>query len=174
MTCELPQKSVLEKLLELCEKKRRPIHIGDLKEVFNVVEKRDVVKSCSWRKTDQIEHALRELFRKGKLSRSEKQVKLENYPTSPYASVKSKTVNVYFYAPADCVGKTLSFQVNENAVSVRFISYAERVKEKPKKKMILEVLKNSERAMTAGEIVEEICRGITHIKSRQGVISTMR
>jgi hypothetical protein len=154
----ITQKSVLEKLLELHEKRKRPVHIGDLKEAFNVVEKRDAVKSRGWRKTDQIEHALRELFRKGKLSRSEKQVKLENYPASPYASVKSRTVNVYFYAPADCAGKTLSFQMNGNAISVRFISYAERVKEKPKKEMILEVLKNSERAMTAGEIVEEICR----------------
>jgi len=35
-------------------------------------------------------------------------------------------VNVYFYAPADCAGKTLSFQVYGNAVSVRFIGYADR------------------------------------------------
>ncbi len=155
---QITQKTVLEKLLELYEEKRRPVHIGDLKEAFNVTEKRDVVKSRGWRKTDKIEYALRELFKKGKLSRSEKQVKLENYPASPYASVKSKTVNVYFYAPTECAGKTLSFQVYGNAVSVRFIGYAERVKERPKKEMVLEVLKNSERAMTAGEIVEEICR----------------
>lgn len=154
----ITQKNVLEKLLELHEKKKRPIHIGDLKEVFNVTEKRDVVKSRGWRKTDKIEYALRELFKKGKLSRSERQVRLENYPASPYASVKSKTVNVYFYAPAECAGKTLSFQVYGNAVSVRFIGYTERVKERPKKEMVLEVLRNSERAMTAGEIVEEICR----------------
>jgi hypothetical protein len=112
---QITQRTVLEKLLELHKEKKRPIHIGDLKEAFNVIEKRDVVRSHGWRKTDKIEYALRELFRKGRLSRSEKQVKLENYPASPYASVKSKTVNVYFYAPADCTGKTLSFQVYGNA-----------------------------------------------------------
>ncbi len=165
----ITQKTVLEKLLELHRKKKRPVHIADLKEAFNVVEKRDVARPRGWRKTDKIEYALRELFRKGKLSRSEKQVRLENYPASPYASVKTKTVNVYFYAPADCAGKTLSFQVYGNAVSVRFIGYAERIKERPKKEMVLEVLRTSERAMTAGEIVEEICRryGAYKIETRR-------
>ena len=67
-------------------------------------------------------------------------------------------MNIYFYALADCAGKTLSFQVYGNAVSVRFIGYADRVKERMKKEMVLDVLRSSERAMTAGEIVEEICR----------------
>jgi len=154
----ITQKSVFDKLLRLYAEMKRPVHIGDLKQAFSVLEKRDASRSNNWRRADMIERALRELFRKGKLSRSEKQVKLKNYPASPYASVKSKTVNVYFYAPADCAGRTLSFQVYGNAVSVRFIGYAERVKERPKKEMVLEVLKSSERAMTAGEIVEEICR----------------
>jgi len=154
----ITQKSVFENLLRIYAEMGRPVHIGDLKQVFSVLEKRDASRSNNWRKADMIERALRELFRKGKLSRSEKQVRLESYPTSPYASVRSKTVNVYFYAPAECAGKTLSFQVYGNAVSARFIGYAERVKEKPKKEMVLEVLKSSERAMTAGEIVEEICR----------------
>jgi len=165
----ITQKTVLEKLLELYREKKRAAHIADLKEAFNVVEKRDVVRPRGWRKTDKIKYTLRELFRKGKLSRSEKQVRVENYPASPYASVKSKTVNVYFYAPADCARKTLSFQVYGNAVSVRFIGYAERVKERPKKDMVLEVLKSSERAMTAGEIIEEICRryGAYKIETRR-------
>jgi len=47
------------------KKRRDPIHIDDLKEAFNVVGKRDVVRSHGWRKTDRIEYALRELFRKG-------------------------------------------------------------------------------------------------------------
>ena len=154
----ITQKNVLEKLLELHEKKKRPIHIGDLKKAFNVVEKRDVVKFRGWRKTDQIEHALRRLFKKGKLSRSEKQVRLENYPSSPYASVKSRTVNVYFYAPAELAGKTISFHANGKEISARFISHAERKKDKPKKEMVLEVLRSSDRAMTANEILEEINR----------------
>jgi len=61
----ITQKTVLEKLLELHREKKRPIHIGDLKEAFNVVEKRDVVRSHGWRKTDKIEYALRELFMRG-------------------------------------------------------------------------------------------------------------
>ncbi|WP_148212092.1 hypothetical protein [Ferroglobus placidus] len=154
----ITQKSVLEKLLELYESEKRPVCIGDLKRAFNVLEKRDAARSNSWRKTDKIEYALRELFKKGKLSRSEKQVRLENYPASPYASIRSRTVNVYFYAPADCAGQVLSFEVGGNHVSAKFIRYEERVKETPKKEMVLEVLKNAERAMTAGEIVEEICK----------------
>ena len=96
----ITQKSVFDKLLKLHAEMKRPVHIGDLKQAFNVLEKRDASRSNNWRKADMIERALRELFKKGKLSRSEKQVKLENYPASPYASVRCKTVNVYFYAPA--------------------------------------------------------------------------
>ena len=70
----ITQKTVLEKLLELYREKKRAAHIADLKEAFNVVEKRDVVRPRGWRKTDKIEYALRELFKKGKLSRSEKQI----------------------------------------------------------------------------------------------------
>ena len=154
----ITQRSVLERLLELYEEKNRPIHIGDLKEAFGIVEKRDVVKSGGWRKTDKIEHALRELFKKGKLSRSETQIKLENYPSSPYASIKSRTVNVYFYAPPELAGKTVSFHANGKEISARFISHAERRKDRPKKEMVLEVLRSSERAMTVNEILEEINR----------------
>ena len=155
---QITQRVVLEKFAELHREKNRPLHIGDFKKAFNVIEKRDSSRSNNWRKTDKIEYALRALFKKGKLSRSEKQVRLENYPASPYANVKSKTVNVYFYAPPECAGKTLEFEVNGNIVSARFINYEGKVKGKPKKEMVLEVLLNSERAMTTGEIVEEICR----------------
>lgn len=64
-------------------------------------------------------------------------------------------MRVYFYAQADCAGKVLGFELNGNHVSVKFIRYGERVKEKTKKEMVLEVLRSAERAMTAGEIVEK-------------------
>ncbi|MDI3502725.1 MAG: hypothetical protein PWR13_282 [Archaeoglobi archaeon] len=165
----ITQRAVLERVMELYESEKRPVCIGDLKRAFNVLEKRDAARSNNWRNADKIEYALRELFKKGRLSRSEKQVKLENNPASPYASVKGETANVYFYAPADCAGKVLSFKVDGNHVSARFIRYGERVKERPKKEMVLEVLRNAERAMAAGEIVEEICRRYNayRIESRQ-------
>lgn len=87
---EITQRGVYEKFQELYAEKKRPLHLGDFKQAFNVLEKRDSARSNNWRKADKIEYALRELFRKGKLSRSEKQVKLENYPASPYASVDKK------------------------------------------------------------------------------------
>jgi len=49
-----------------------------------------------------LERALKELFKKGKISRSEKLIKIENYSISLYARLKiSKPVNVYFYAPPE-------------------------------------------------------------------------
>ena len=166
---QITESIVLEKLMEIYSKEKRPVHIGDLKRVFGVLEKRDSARSKNWRSTDKIEHALRRLFKKGKLSRSEKQVRLENYPSSPYASVKSRTVNVYFYAPAELAGKTISFHANGKEISARFISHEERKKDMPKKEMVLEVLRSSERAMTVNEILEEINRryGAYRIETKQ-------
>ena len=52
----------------------------------------------------------------------------------------------------------MKFLFNGKEISARFIRHEERVRERPKKEMVLEVLKNAERAMTVNEILEEINR----------------
>jgi len=86
--------------------------MADFKKAFGVVEKREAVRARKWRNADRVEYALRKLFEKNMLSRTERQVRIENYPVSPYASVESKTVNVYFYAPVELAGRTVEFFFN--------------------------------------------------------------
>jgi len=151
---------VLKAFNELFERKKRPLFLADFKEYFGVREKRESKKSSGWRDADKIEHALRRLFKKGKLSRSESMVKIENYPVSPYASVESKNVRAYLYAPVEYAGKTIEFTLNGKSYSVKFVSY-EIVKDKEsekirKKDLVLEILRNSERALTVDEILERL------------------
>ncbi len=151
---------VLEAFNELFEKKKRPLFLADFKEYFGVREKRESKKSSGWRDTDKIEHALRRLFKKGKLSRSESMVKIENYPVSPYASVDSKNVRVYLYASVEYAGRRVEFMLNGKSYSVEFVSY-EMIKKKEsckikKKDLVLEILRNSETALTVDEILERL------------------
>ncbi len=153
---EITQKNVYENVMRLYRELGRPVCLGDLKEVFDVREKRDSVRAKNWGKADMIARRLRELFKKDLLCRSEKRIKLRNYKVSPFASMDSKTVNAYFYAPPELAGKTVSFTFNGQKVETRFITYKERKVEMTKKEMVLEVLRESETAMTAGMILEEI------------------
>jgi|Deesub1362A_J573_1020465.scaffolds.fasta_scaffold01990_10 hypothetical protein len=147
------QELVFEATVKLFADKKRPIHMGDLKEFFEIKEKRNSSRE-TWRKSDRIEQALRKLFRNGRLSRSEERVRIENYRSSPFSGRKTTTVNVYFYAPSEYAGKTLSFSTSGNRLSLKFIRHEERKKERPKKEMVLEVLKGSNTAMPVSEILE--------------------
>ena len=156
----ITQEIVLEAVLEVYREKKRPVHIGDLKEFFDIREKRDSVRAGNWSRIDSIEHAMRKLFKRGLLSRSEEMVRVENYKTSPFALRKKTTANVYFYAPIELAGRTVEFELENQYFSVKFIRYGEisREETKTKKEMVLEVLKSSEKAMTVDEILEEINR----------------
>ena len=150
---------VLKAFNELFEKKKRPLCLADFKEYFGIREKRDS-KSINWRESDKIEHALRRLFKKGKISRTESMVKIEDYPVSPYASMDSKNVRAYLYAPIEYAGRIVEFTLNGKEYSARFVSY-EMIKEKEsskvkKKDLVLEILRNSETALTVEEILERL------------------
>jgi len=41
----ITQETVFEAILEIYKKKKRPVHIGDLKEFFEIREKRDSVRA---------------------------------------------------------------------------------------------------------------------------------
>ncbi len=72
------------------------------------------------------------------------------------------------------VGRTLSFEVHGNSVSVRFITFAERKKETPRKEMVLEVLRNSERTLTTREILDEIVSRYRALQDRDEGRSVQR
>ncbi len=113
---------VFKAFSEMFEEKKRPLCLADFKEYFGVKEKRDVKSGSEWREAEKIEHALRRLFKKGRISRSEELVKIEEYPTSPYASVKSKkNVKAYFYAPIEYAGRIVDFTFNGKEYSVKFV-----------------------------------------------------
>ena len=121
---------VLKVFNELFEKKKRPLCLVDFKEYFGIRKKRDS-KSINWR---EIEHALRRLFKKGKISRTESMIKIEDYPVSPYASMDSKNVKAYLYAPIEYAGRILEFTLNEKEYLAKFVSY-EMIKEKESSKV---------------------------------------
>lgn len=87
-------------------------------------------------------------------------VKIKDYPVSPYASMDSKNVRAYLYAPIEYAGRIVEFTLNGKEYSVRFVSY-EMIKEKEgnkvkKKDLVLEILRNSETALTVEEILERL------------------
>ena len=150
----ITQEIVLEAVLEVYREKKRPVHIGDLREFFDIREKRDSVRAGNWSRIDSVEHAMR-LFRRGLLSRSERMVRVENYKTSPFALRKKTTTNVYFYALIELAGRIVEFEIDGQYFAVKLIKYEdfkEKTKARTKKDMVLEVLKNSEKAMTVDEI----------------------
>ena len=157
----ITQEIVLEAVLEVYRRKGRPVHIGDLKEFFDIREKRDSIRAGNWSRIDSIEHAMRKLFKRGLLSRSERMVRVENYKTSPFAFRKKTTANVYFYAPIELAGRIVEFEIDGQYFAVKLVKYEdfkEKTKARTKKDMVLEVLKSSEKAMTVDEILEEINR----------------
>lgn len=156
----ITKQGVYEEVLKLHEELKRPVHIADLKKAFRVLEKRDSKRN---RNGDgpiiRIKRSLHRLFHEGKISRTENLIRVENYPASPYSSDrKSVTTNVYFYAPIHYSGNFARFYIDEAEFSEKFISHdmLNGEKEITKKKMVLEVLKKSERALTTNEVLEKI------------------
>jgi hypothetical protein len=162
----------LEKaVLKLFHRLGRPVHIGDLKKEFRVRTKASSKKKTSTER-DLIARTLLHLFKAGRVCKSEKVVRVENYPLSPYARVKGKrVVNVRFYAPPDYAGKTLSFELNGSSYSLKFVDI-KGVDSKPKltkKQMVVEVLRESDSALTSNEILQAINEryGAYEIKSKK-------
>jgi len=72
----------------------------------------------------------------------------------------TENVRAYLYAPIEHAGRIVEFTLNEKEYSVRFVSY-EMINEKEsskvkKKDLVLEILRNSETALTVEEILEKL------------------
>jgi hypothetical protein len=150
---------VLESIGKLYKGFGRPVHIADLKKEFKILEKDSSRKNTNCGRY-RVAKAISSLFKENKISRSESLVRVENYPVSPYSSVKkSATSNVYFFAPVDLAGKELTFAINGKEITQKFVSYDAvkgNSKSKSKKEMILDFIKNSDRALTVNEILDFI------------------
>jgi hypothetical protein len=98
--------------------------LGDLKNHFGVIEKRNSFwKPDNNGKADRIARSIHKLFKEGKISRTEKLVRVESYPVSPYSTVKKETTcNVYFYAPTDHAGKYRWFELGSQEIYERFVT----------------------------------------------------
>jgi hypothetical protein len=149
----------LEKaVLKLFHRLGRPVHIGDLKKEFGVRTKASSTKKTSTER-DLIARTLLHLFKAGRVCKSERVVRVGSYPVSPYAKIKGKrVVNVRFYAPPEYAGETICFELNGSSYSLRFIDIR-GVDSRPrltKKQMVVEVLRESDSALTSNEILQAI------------------
>lgn len=156
----ITKSNVLSNILKLNKELNRPTHLADLKASFNVLEKRESARRKTKGKAENIRMSVLRLFKEGKISKSESLVRVEDYPASPYSTVrKTITTNVYLYAPIEYAGKFANFKLNGHYITPKFVSY-EMVKdckdERTKKEMVLEILPSSERALTVNEILEKI------------------
>jgi hypothetical protein len=154
------RKGLEKDVLKLFEDLGRPVHIGDLKKKYRVLTKsRSSKKGMTER--ELLAWNLRRLYKAGRLSRSDRLARIREYPVSPYARDKKKrVVNVRFYAPPECAGKTLSFEVNGESYEFYFVRYG-MLEERPsmtKKEMVVSLLKRSDRALTTNEILEGIVK----------------
>ncbi|NOZ59965.1 MAG: ATP-dependent DNA ligase [Euryarchaeota archaeon] len=152
------RKEVLKTLLKLYGELGRPVHLADLKRELRILTKRDTTRRTHT-ESDALARALQRLFDEGKISKSRELVRVERYPVSPYAkTMKQTTANVRFYAPIECAGKRISFELNGESYELDFIDC--RMEGEPKtptkKEMVLEVLKACDRALTVREILERI------------------
>lgn len=101
----------LEDVLNLFEDLGRPVHIGDLKKKYRVItESRSSKKGMTERELLTLN--LRRLYKAGRLRKSDRVARVREYPVSPYTKNKgNRVVNVRFYAPPKCAGRTLSFEL---------------------------------------------------------------
>lgn len=156
----ITKRKVLDSILKLNSELGRPTHLADIKNHFEVLEKRDSVRRNDGNgKSNRITRAINRLFKQGKLSRSENLVRIENYPVSPYSTVKKETTtNVYFYGPPDYAGKHAYFEVDSQEVHEKFVTVdmLGASKKMTKKEMVQPILKESKTALTVNEILEII------------------
>jgi hypothetical protein len=155
MRTSITKEKVYKTILDLNNELGRPVCLADLRHSLGVIEKRESINGQ--RKADRITRAINKLFKERKISRTEEMIRLENYPASPYAGRRLITTNVYFYAPIDYAGRHVYFKWNDKEISQKFLS-CDMVGEKGKlkKDMVLEVLEDSDRALTVREILERI------------------
>lgn len=156
----ITKQKVYDSILKLNTELKRPIHLADLKNHFVVLEKRDSFRRNNHNgKADGIARSVHRLFKEGKIARTEKLIRVENYQVSPYSTVKKETTtNVYFYAPIDHAGKYRWFKLGSQEIYEGFVS-ADMLngdKKLTKKEMALPFLKESETALTVNELLERI------------------
>jgi ATP-dependent DNA ligase len=154
----IKKKNVLKALLKLYRELGRPVHLADLKKELKILTKRESTKRTHT-ESDALARALQRLFKDGGISRSRELVRVERYPVSPYArGMKETTAIVRFFAPIECAGRRLSFELNGVSYELDFVDC--RMESRPltptKKEMVMEVLKASGRALTVNEILERI------------------
>ena len=125
-----------------------------------MLEKRNAIRRTYGNGTaDKIAKSLQRLFKDGGISRTERRVRVEHYPVSPYSTVKDETTaNVYFYGPQVYAGKYAYFKVGSQEVHERFVTVSMLNGEKKlgKKEMTLPFLRESEMALTVNELLEMI------------------
>jgi ATP-dependent DNA ligase len=152
------RKKVLDALLRLYGELGRPVHLGDMKEEFKILTKRDSTRRIHT-ESDALARAIQRLFRAGEISKSKDLVRVKGYPVSPYAKGRKETTAVVrFFAPLEYAGKRLSFELDGASYELDFIDSTMEAEptRQTKKEMVQEVLKASGRALTVSEILERI------------------
>ena len=141
------------------QKLGRPVHVGDIKSDLRVLTKRASIRVTHTDGDAIVRHLLR-LFNKGRICKSESLARVEEYPASPYSTVKRKAAaNVRFYAPIEYAGKKIEFEINGTSYSLKFTDCnAEKSDEPTKKELVRRMLRESDRALTVNEIVEKLCK----------------
>lgn len=152
------RKGLEKTVLKLFEKLGRPVHMGDLKKEYRVLTKSSSAKKSNTER-DLLARNLHHLYRAGRLSKSDRVVRVKGYPVSPYSKYKeNRVVNVRFYAPPGCAGKTLSFELNGEDCELCFVKHG-MMEERPtmtKKEMVVRLLRGSDRALTTNEVLDGI------------------
>jgi ATP-dependent DNA ligase len=155
----ITKKNIEAQIEKLFAKYGRPVHLADLKLAFNIKTKRHRVKR-GVTESDKLSRNLCLLYDEGRVAKSETTPLVEDYPTSPYARHNRKTSShVRFFAPIEMAGKTLSFTLNGSEYTLRFIDKSTAGPgggALTKKQMAFEVLRESERGLTADEILHKI------------------
>lgn len=153
----ITKQKVYDSVLKLNAELKRPVHLADLKNHFAILEKRDSLRRANGDgKANRIVRSLLRLFKEGKIARTEKLIRVENYQVSPYSTVKKETTsNVYFYAPTDHAGKYRWFELGSQEIYEKFVTAdMQNGDKKPtKREMALPILKESETALTVNELL---------------------